>query len=213
MIIRSRIDDSIIQIDIKQNIKYGIMLSGGIDSAIMFYLILLDAQQKNIVIDIQPFSTIKYDESYTYVNPIIDYFNQQFNVCIPYTILVGEPSVHHSLQSRVAAREIKTKYPLIEMMFNGLNQNPPPPFDLARWGEGRYPNRIKSPPSMKDLMPFISLYKSHIIDLVFQYQQEQLFEITHSCTEWTKGRCMQCFQCNERKWAFDFLKKEDPGNL
>lgn len=213
MIINSRIDQTEISIDTKPGIKYGIMLSGGIDSAILFYLILFDAREKNITVDIQPFSTIKYDESYTYVNNIIDYLNKEFNVDIPYTILVGNPDAHHSVQSIVSALEIKKKYPDIQMMFNGLNQNPPPPFDLSRWGEGRYPNRIKSPPTSRDLMPFISLYKNHIIDLVFQYSQEYLFEITHTCTEQTKGRCLQCFQCNERLWAFEFLKKQDPGVL
>ena len=213
MQIISRIDNVVIDIDVDENIQYGIMLSGGIDSAILLCLLILEAKNKSINLNLQPFSTVKHDKSYTYVTNIISNINTKFASQIPETILVGDPDVHHSIQSKYAAHEIHQKYPGIQKMWNGLNQNPPPPFDLNRWGPGKYPNRIRFAPSKNDLMPFIQLYKNHIIDIGLQFNLQFLFDITHSCTEWTQGRCMQCFQCNERLWAFQSLSIEDPGKL
>jgi 7-cyano-7-deazaguanine synthase in queuosine biosynthesis len=60
-------------------------------------------------------------------------------------------------------------------------------------------------------MPFVKMYKDEILKIVFDNDQEELLKITHSCTEQKTGRCSQCFQCNERAWAFRQLDKTDPG--
>jgi hypothetical protein len=187
--------------------KYGIMLSGGLDSAVLMYLIL--KENKNI--NIQPFSIPKHDGSHMFVDRILEYFKAQFDIEIPSTILVGDPDVHHSQQSTRAVEHIFKQYPSIDFIYFATNQNPTHDFDYSLYPKGSYPNRVKAAPHPKILMPFIELYKDEILKIVFDNGQEELLQLTHSCTEQKTGRCGQCFQCNERAWAFRQLDKLDAG--
>lgn len=208
MIIKSRIDNKKIEILLDENINYGIMLSGGLDSSVMLGLILQASKETNKKIKIQPFSMIKHDDSYRYVNDILKFLRTKFNIEIPDTILVGDPDIYHRDQSKYATLEIFKNYPSIDKIFNGVNQNPPPPWGNPSW---LFPDRVTVSPHEKIIMPFVDLYKSHIVDLMFQYDLSNLINLTHSCTENKIGRCNKCFQCNERKWAFDQLKINDTG--
>jgi 7-cyano-7-deazaguanine synthase in queuosine biosynthesis len=192
---------------LQSNINYGIMLSGGLDSAVLMYLIL--KENKNI--NIQSFSIPKHDGSHMFVDRILEYFKAQFNIDIPNTILVGDPNVHHAQQSTRAVEQIFKQYPTIEFVYFATNQNPQHEFDYSPYPEGSYPNRVKVSPHPKILMPFIEMYKDEILKIVFDNNQEELLQLTHSCTEQKTGRCGQCFQCNERAWAFRQLDRTDPG--
>lgn len=205
---RSKLDQKEITVDICKSTKYGIMLSGGLDSAMVLYFILRAADKS---IDIQPFSILKHDHSYNYVNRIIDYFNKQFDLNIPETMLVGNPDVHHRMQGSLGVGEVFRKHPEIQVLFSGLNQNPPEP-----WGDPSWIKPARPAPDYKVAkmqFPFLHLYKTHIIDFMFEYGQEALMDLTHTCTEMTDGRCGVCFQCNERSWAFEQLGKTDTGKL
>lgn len=201
----SRLDSKKIVVEIQQNKKYGIMLSGGLDSAMLLYLILLE----NKFCNIQPFSIPKHDGSHRYVQGILEYFNTEFDIKLPDPIIVGNPDVHHSQQSRVAITELFLKYP-VDYLFIGLNQNPPQPWGDPNWER---PNRPTKSDDSRIILPFIELYKTHIVDLIFQYDQQYILNLTHTCTEQKVGRCGQCFQCNERSWAFEQLQQTDTGIL
>ncbi len=183
--------------------KYGILLSGGLDSAILFYLLI----KSNPLINLQPFTINKSDGSYLYADPIIDHFNKKFNLSVPKTIVVGDPTVYHRFQSVTAVREIFEKYP-VDFLYNGLNKNPPELDNLA--GAPKRSIHSKNP---KIIFPFANLYKHNILEFMYDNNQEDLIDITHSCTEQDKGRCNQCWQCTERAWAFKQLNKIDTGNL
>ena len=163
MEILSRLDGKKIVVKIQQNKKYGIMLSGGLDSAMLLYLILLE----NKFCNIQPYSIPKHDGSHKYVQGILEYFNTEFDIELPKPIIVGNPAVHHSQQSRVAITELFLKYP-VDYLFIGLNQNPPQPWGDPNWER---PNRLLKSPSDRIILPFIELYKTHIVDLIFQFDQ------------------------------------------
>ena len=178
--------------------QYGIMLSGGLDSAILLYLLI----QQEPKIQLQPFTIPKFDGSMLYVDPIIDYVSKKFNVKIPKTIEVGDPTVHHRLQSTIAAGEILTKHN-VDFLFNALNQNPPELNHLPG-----APQRDKKSGHRKILMPFVELYKDQILSLITDIE---LINLTHSCTEQQVGRCKVCWQCTERAWAFSRLGLEDSG--
>ena len=183
------------------------MLSGGLDSAVLLYL-LLDSN-KNI--NIQPFTIAKYDGSHLFVNDILKYFEEKFEIKIANTILVGNPNVHHSQQSKTAVAEILTKHQNIDYIFFATNQNPTKDFDYASYPIGSFPNRVKESGHPKVLMPFIQMYKDEILKILFDNDQTALLNLTHSCTEQKTGRCGRCFQCNERAWAFRQLEKTDTG--
>lgn len=56
----------------------------------------------------------------------------------------------------------------------------------------------------------LNQYRDEILKFIFDNGQEELL-LTHTCIEQKTGRCGQCFQCNERRWAFSQLAKTDPG--
>jgi hypothetical protein len=190
-------------IDTLNSQKYGIMISGGLDSAILLYLLV----KSNPLINIQPFTIPKKDGAMIYANPIIDYINQIFNLSIPSTISVGDPSVHHRIQSKIAVEEIFKNYN-IDTLFIAINQNPPELNDLPG-----APMRDKKSNNSKIIFPFVDLYKDDILKLIIAENQISLIELTHSCTELSIGRCNQCWQCNERAWAFNKLNLVDSGTL
>lgn len=198
----SRLDPNVeIFLDIDLNKKYGILLSGGLDSAVLMYLLI----KTNKDINLQPFTIPKYDGAFLYADPVIDHFNKKFNLSIPKTIKVGDPNVFHRKQSETAVRDIKEKYP-VDFLFIALNQNPPELNEL----DGA-PKRSTHSPDPSIILPFVNLLKTHIIDFMIEYGQEDLSLITHSCTEQQTGRCGRCWQCTERQWAFDQLKILDQG--
>ena len=187
--------------NLKPTAHYGIMLSGGLDSAVLLYLML--SENKNI--SIQPFTIPKHDGSRSYINAILDYMNRQFNIKLPDTILVGDPNLFHAEQGPSAVKQIKKQYP-VNYLFFGSNQNPP--VTLA----GTNPIRIQST-SDSIVLPFFDLYKTSIIEYAVNYNAQELFNLTHSCTEQPIGRCNRCWQCLERAWAFNELNLQDTGTL
>ena len=178
--------------------QYGIMLSGGLDSAILLYLLI----QQEPKIQLQPFTIPKFDGSSLYADPIIDYVSKKFNVEIPKTILVGDPTIHHRLQSTIAVGEILRNYN-IDFLFNALNQNPP---ELSHLPGA--PIRDKKSTHSKILLPFVEMHKDQILKLLEDFE---LVNLTHSCTEKKVGRCNVCWQCTERAWAFSRLGIKDTG--
>jgi len=182
---------------------YGILLSGGLDSAILLYLLI----KVNPKINIQPFTIAKTDGAYLYADPVVEHFNQKFNLSIPKTIVVGDPTVYHRLQSHTAVREIFDKHP-VDILFVGINQNPP---ELNNLPGAPIRNTKSTNPQI--IFPFLDLYKHNILEFMYADKQEDLIDITHSCTEQQIGRCNKCWQCTERIWAFKQLDKTDTGIL
>jgi len=182
---------------------YGILLSGGLDSAILLYLLI----KVNPGIKIQPFNIPKADGAYLYADPVIEHFNQKFGLNIPKTIRVGDPTVYHRLQSTTAIRDIFANYS-VDHLFVGINQNPP---ELANLDGA--PKRDTKSTDPRIIFPFVDLYKHNILEFMYANNQEDLVDITHSCTEQPVGRCNRCWQCTERAWAFKQLDKTDTGTL
>jgi hypothetical protein len=183
--------------------KYGLLLSGGIDSAILLYLLI----KSNANINLQPFTIPKTDGAYLYADPIINHFNQKFKLSISKTIQVGDPTVHHRLQSTTAIQDIFEKNP-VDYLFVGINQNP-----LELNALPGAPQRDKKSTDPRIIFPFVDLYKHNILEFMYADNQEDLIDITHSCTEQQVGRCNRCWQCTERMWAFKQLDKTDTGQL
>jgi hypothetical protein len=175
--------------------KYGIMLSGGLDSAVLMGTLLIE----NPAINLQPFTIPKADGAALYANPIIDFLNKKFGTRVPHTILVGNPLAHHRAQSRTAFKEIFEKHD-VDVVYNALNKNPPPLTNLPT-----APVRDEESPDSRVILPFAKLLKSDILRIMIDNDLEDLIELTHTCTEQKVGRCGKCWQCSERMWAFDTI--------
>jgi hypothetical protein len=183
--------------------KYGILLSGGLDSAVLLYLLIKECPD----IHLQPFTIPKYDGSALYAVPLVDHFNNKFGLTIPSPIFVGDPEAHHTQQSTTAIIEIFKEHP-VDFLYMGVNTNPTELNNL----QGAPKRKLESP-NPRLLYPFAYLTKDKILEIMFNEGQEDLANITHSCTEQQVGRCNKCWQCTERAWAFKQIDKKDTGTL
>lgn len=213
---KSRVDDTEIKFRLEEDKTYGIMLSGGVDSAILFYLILKTYQERGWTPKVQPFTMRKNNESVASATRMLEYISTQFpEYTIPATIEVGDPNTHHRLAGEAAWKEIKRDYPWISFVFYGSNKVPPWDYSTRKKDEfglpiGR-PERSKGEGGIVYL-PFLHIYKYHTLDLIYEHGQEKLLELARSCTERITGhRCGSCFQCSERAWAFNYFRRIDPG--
>ena len=197
----SRLDGSEVNISIDTEKKYGIMVSGGLDSAVLLYMLIEEGAH-----EIQAFTIDKSDGSNLHANNVIEHFNDKFGLNLAKPILVGDPRVHHSKQSMTALIDIFTNHD-IDCLYNALNQNPPG----ALSEHPGAPRRATRSPVEKLKLPFVDLHKNHILDFMYELEQEDLIDITHTCTERIYGRCDVCWQCQERQWAFAQLNKRDTG--
>jgi hypothetical protein len=187
--------------NLDQRLRYGIMLSGGLDSAILLGLLVLE--NKNI--NIQPFTIPKTDGAILYADPVVEFTNTKFQTTIPKTIAVGDPTVHHRSQSKTAVKEIFEKHK-IDILFIAINKNPEELNSLP--GAPRRDTRSDNP---RIIFPFVDLIKTDIVKLAIENDLSDLFNVTHSCTEQQIGRCSLCWQCTERSWTFKKLNLLDSG--
>lgn len=182
---------------------YAILLSGGLDSALLLYLVV----SNNPTVDIQPYTIPKADGAILYANGVIDHLNNKFGWNIPQTISVGDPTAHHRIQSVIAADEIRDVH-LKYFLFAGVTQNPEELNSLLG-----APERTTEPQDPRVLLPFVNMTKDQALQLMFDLDQGDLADVTHTCTEQAEGRCNSCWQCTERAWSFNKIDKPDTGTL
>lgn len=183
--------------------QYGILMSGGLDSSVLFALIV----KLNPNVRIQPFTVMKPDGSYKFVDNIIASVNEKFGTSVPHTIMIDNPpNMYHRQYGKYATKYIFDNYREIERLFNGLNQNPE---ELS--GYNGAPDRSKSETDLRIIAPFIEYTKETVVEMMFEHDLEWLSDITHSCTRYSVGRCGVCFQCQERRLAYAINGKTDTG--
>jgi hypothetical protein len=61
--------------------------------------------------------------------------------------------------------------------------------------------------------PFLHMDKSHTVQLVHDLGLDWIPKMSHTCTQSEDIRCGECWQCNERAWAFNLLDLEDTGTF
>lgn len=185
--------------EVPENKHIGVMLSGGMDSALVLYLVLRELKPSN---KLTVFNVPNHQcNSTAYSQNIVKHLEQLFNTSINLKSFGLGQLPHDKIVNLPAQLIIQKK--LVDVLFSGANQNPPIPL----------PENVKAPwradptgviPEYLSL-PFIHLYKKHILEIYQKFDMLQLAYITHSCTEASEHRCNKCFQCFERQWAFDEL--------
>lgn len=180
----------------------GLMLSGGMDSALLGYLLLKEINEKKLSTKISFFNVPNdLDNADTYSNRIKNYYEKHFNKSIK-LISVGKSGLPHNKIINYGAK-IAINY--VDVLYSGVNQNPP--LDIGVAGPIRRSPNLPDEPNAK--FPFVKLYKTHILEIYKQLDIIDLAYIAHSCTESKYSTCNHCFQCKERQWAFDSLGIEN----
>jgi hypothetical protein len=170
----------------------GVFLSGGMDSALLLYLL---AQKTT---KIQTFTVPKHDGAERYVAPIVSWVNNKLNYNLPAPMIVGNPNATHQMQVNTGLFSV---YHICDVFYFAGNSYPE---DVLPNG----PRRIQRM-NPKEQQPFFHLYKTDIVKMYVSFGIMDLLPLTHTCTEQYIGRCNVCWQCRERAWAFRECGLED----
>ena len=178
--------------------KIGVLVSGGLDSALLYYLIqsIVDERYK-----VTPFTILRNDGSDLYAQTVIDHVNTSLNKPKQIATKLHINETNLELQVAAGMREIEKHD--INITYIGLIETLP----IHCIG---VPKPYTPVDSNSFVYPFKNLNKSHIVDLINTVNQQELFKITHSCV-YRLHRCGICNRCNERNWAFTELGLVDPG--
>jgi len=184
----------------------GIMISGGLDSAILLMLLGTLTQSNQIV----TFTVPRPDNAVVHAENLIKSINHEYGLNFNLPCHVGDGLGPHGKQVYNGIQEAIAMYGQIDLY---LAENKPPKKTEVTF-EAAYPLRASTPNQIPQVtMPFWSAKKFHIIDLALKHGWHRLFEFTHSCCVWPKYRCKKCYNCLEREWAFAKLDYKDTGVL
>lgn len=180
--------------------RIGVLVSGGLDSALLYYLIQSIATEDYTV---TPFTISRNDGSDVYAQPVIDYVNSVLNKPKQKTTILSINESDNNLQVVAGIKEIHKQN--VNITYIGIIETLPI-HCIGVFGPYYPTDRTSIKYPMKDLN------KSHIVDIVCKLNQSNLFNLTHSCV-YERNRCGICNRCNERSWAFTRLGLTDPGNI
>ena len=189
----------------KKESRIAVLVSGGLDSAILYYLLLLENKLRGSIHEIVPISVMRKEGSKYFSSLVIGHVNQMFQLPYSDPIIVGDNTLAEEEQVKSGVNHaIELGF---DIVYAGVIEQLPQ--HMVNW------QPIPSKETARFKIPFQSINKSHIIDIIVKFKQEPLFYITHSCSgeQSQIGRCNGCNGCNERSWGFDQLKIIDPGTI
>ena len=183
-----------IELPAKQRI--GVMVSGGIDSTLLYYLLqyLKKTQKTNHVI--RPFMVPRKEGSTIFAKPMVNHVHGLLDLPPSYPTIVGNNIVEESKQVESGIIKAVT-FAKIEIIYIGaLYIRPEHLIGLER------PITIET-----DIIkfPLLHLEKSHVIDLYYKLGIENILQYTHSCIKNEETPCGICHGCAERIWGFNEL--------
>jgi hypothetical protein len=164
--------------------KIAILMSGGIDSLVLYHLI----QSHDPAV-----YTIDREDGFDDPSRVESLISKKVN-------RFKETTLNTDLRVREAIYEIQKDY---DQLYIGINHTPPSYyFPELKDGAPYRPWRIQD--NDKLIAPFLHLYKYHIIDLANQLNID--LSGTLSCLTDNTTECKECWQCREKIWGYEQLK-------
>lgn len=200
-------------IEIHQNLKIGVSLSGGADSALLAFILM-----SNYTNDLHFFTYASKEKHFR----TIKNSSEVISKCIEITRKIN--CYHHIKYDYTQERnkflnfltnEIDNK--VVDIIYTGTTSTPPDEVQATFTEQlqsdiksRRRDNFQKSQWSHENKLfhPLINYNKKDIFDLYKKYDLlDTLFPLTNSCENLEKftGHCGSCWWCQERFWAFDKL--------
>ena len=187
----------------KEPSKIGIFVSGGLDSAILYYLLMLENKTQNEIHEIVPLTVLRTEGSKNFSQLVVAHVQSAFHKSYTESIKLGDNTLPEPEQVKSGVLDARNRG--FKRVYTGLIEQLPE--HMIGWDKIPYSENDFFKAPMKDLN------KSHVVELCYQFKQEALFYITHSCAAWEVSRCYSCNGCNERRWGFDQLGLVDPGTI
>jgi len=178
--------------------EIGILISGGLDSAILYFLLIKENIETGEKFNITPFTMIRKEGSRYYAKGVINWINDYYGLPKVELNIVGDNTLAEIQQVESAVKEVLHRK--IDFMYLGIIESRPE--HSINW------TRYTFKETFNRKYPFLNLQKSHVIDLYIKFNLFELLKITHSCAINEQIKCGYCNGCNEREWGFSQLGLE-----
>jgi 7-cyano-7-deazaguanine synthase in queuosine biosynthesis len=181
--------------------KIGLMVSGGLDSALMLYLLTKEIKDKNLTVDFETY-TIRQDVKASLVHSkrIISTIEKLNDIEIKNSSF-WNPEAHSDYEIVFGVigalnKEHSTGLPL-SVLFMATTSVPE---ELANVPGAPYRNRK---PTFAVEQPWGDVSKDNVVKYIKENNLQILIENSLSCTNSKSIHCGECWNCKERKWALD----------
>lgn len=194
-------DRRVLTVSLAEYQKIGVFVSGGVDSALLYYLLQLENIQTGSSRLIRPIVIHRREGSKYYSYPVIEHINRMLNIDAR-PVRLGNTALPEPEQVKTAVLQAFRLPPHFEAVYVGVIVNRPEHmigFD-----------QIKIEDHERVFMPLKNLEKCHIIDLYYTLGIQDILNITFSCDQSETVECGTCNGCRERQWGFDQVNRPDP---
>ena len=174
-----------------------LLFSGGIDSALIFYLVAKDIQEKYPNKTLTLYVIDRYNRPLIHAYRVHDLLCKKLNTDRFKLNTVEIPSSENFEEIKILSKIIKSQN-IHDVLLCGINKYPDDitirPKFIADFKETDF---VKYP--LKDYT------KDAIINQFYKLGIEDILPYTHSCGLNNSTPCKQCFNCRERAWAYNKL--------
>lgn len=177
--------------NIEKESEIAILVSGGLDSAILYFLLIRENINTGNRFNITPFTMMRKEGSRYYAKNVINWIHRFYGIPEIELNLVGNNSLPEIQQVESAINEIFTRQ--ISYVYIGIIEARPE--HSINWFRAKFNETVNRK------YPFLQLEKSHVIDLYLQNNLLELLNLTYSCAVNEQIACGQCNGCNERIWG------------
>lgn len=181
-----------------QGNKIGCLVSGGADSALLYFLLIEENINTGNRYEIIPYTILRIGAKIPAQNTL-DWIHDYYNMPrIPLNI-VGDPTLEEIHQVESGAKDVLGIS--VDYLYLGFIDDRPE----------HYINWFKT--SFKETFqrryPFLNLEKSHIIDLYYKKNLFDLLKVTTSCNTGSVPACGTCNGCIARIWGIEQMELFD----
>lgn len=173
--------------------KITVLVSGGIDSAVLLYLLAREIVENNLEIelDVVSFSSVVNNKK---IKQVIQYIEQKFFIKIPYNLSAKSGWIREVVSNVFEVCQS-------DYVYTGCNLVVTDKFTPTRYITNDTPPVRGEPFNERHLRPFINYDKIKILELYIEHNLLDLLKITHSCGFSSIEECGECYFCTEKIWA------------
>jgi hypothetical protein len=174
--------------------KVSVLVSGGMDSTILLYLLAKNISDNNLDIQLNAVSFKAGTVVPERVKKIVWYVEKLFSIKIPHTSSAKFGWIREVVSDVLKVYEV-------DYVYTGCNLVVNDKFTPTRYIRNETPPVRGEPLNEHHLRPFISYDKIKIVELYLQNNLLDLLKMTHSCGFSPNEECGECYFCTEKIWA------------
>ena len=188
--------------------KVGLFVSGGLDSALMLYLITKEIKEKNSNVEFITYTVDqKVKNSKYHASTIIKIVEQLNDIKITNVEVGGQDYAHPDFEGMYGVLDALNRERFTEKMIDMIylaTTNVPDDLKDVSGAPKRHPQSF-----FKVTQPWGEISKDQVVEYILRNNLLDLIKNTHSCTVLGNKHCGECWNCKERIWAFEKNNSKD----